>query len=286
MRVINTLPLLLDCLTRWEALPSEYEFEMQYAKGMAANTGGFFEGYYPELLDLEWKTYRDRVLKMDPVAEEERVHKHLASIENLFGFELEGEILLMGSFGGIDGFARFDRGKHRVFLGIDENFDNGRYIDILTTHELTHVARESRPEVWAGWGLDPEMERSIFLESMPLVEHIMNEGFSCVVSELLNPEEEPWLYVYQTRESLDYILKNGPALDRVLHEKIADPNADYSSLYNGAIYHPRQPSYAHYVWAWRWVRDLLKNQAGGDPRQLVARCSKDFIADALRFKLT
>src|SRR6201999_3644761 len=115
----------------------------------------------------------------------------------LMGFKLEGEAILMGAFTAMDGYARFDRGTHRVFLGVDESHGRGRYLDVLIAHELTHVGRESRPEVGAGFGLNPRRTQAEVTESQPVVEHLMGEGFSCAVSELVVPGEPAWVYAYQ-----------------------------------------------------------------------------------------
>ena len=179
----------------------------------------------------------------------------------------------------MDGFARFSRGTHQVFLGLDEGYHLGRYLDILTTHELTHVARETRPEVWQGFGLDPKMSRSDFLEYQPVIEHVFGEGFSCVVSEILIPNEAPWTYAYQSESSLQQIKMQATELDQIIKKEILSPNGDYGSLYGIS------PLFSQYVWGAEWVKSLLRDHANGDPRMLVSRCSKDFLDSALSFKL-
>lgn len=285
MKIHNCLPLLLDCLHRWESLPSAEVFEKEYAAPMSRYAGDFFEGFHGELEGLNWGLYREEALRLDPRREEDRVKTHLQDIEKLFGFELRGEIILMGAFTSMDGYARFDKGGHRVFLGVDESHGRGRYLDVLITHELTHVARESRPEVWEGFGLNPKMTQSEFTENMPVIEHLLSEGFSCVVSEILVPRQDPWGYAYQNQDSLASILQHGPAIDRCIHREILDPAGDYGNLYDPDSYVPAQPVFSHYVWAWQWSKQVLRDFAQGDPRKLVARCAKDFVEHALEFKL-
>lgn len=287
MKIHNQLPVLLDCLSRWEKRPSAKRFKAEYADVLRPVAGDFFDRFQSLIDSLNWEMYRNEALSIDPAREEKRLIDHIASVEELFGFELEGEILLLGAFTFMDGYARFDRGGHRVFLAVDESHGRGRYIDVLTTHELTHVARESRPEVWTGFGLDPKMSQAEFRENQPVIEHLMNEGFSCVVSEILVPGEPEHAYCYQTDESLRFIYKHGPALDRTIHQEIAKPahKADYSSLYATDSYTPEMPRYAHYAWAWQWSKHVLYSHCGGDPKELVSRCSKEFIPDALAFSI-
>jgi hypothetical protein len=254
---------------------------------MAALAGDFFAGFHEVLEGLNWAEYRAEALRLDPARVQSRVERHLASVESLLGVRLEGRVLILGAFTAMDGFARYEPTGHTVFLGVDESHGRGQYLDVLITHELTHVARETRPETWVGWGLPPRMSRHEFLENMPVVEHLMNEGFSCVVSELLIPGEGPWAYAYQTEDSLQAVLQHGPALDRGIRAELRLPPArsDYGNLYSPTQYTPPQPSLAHYVWAWQWVKHLLHDECAGDPRRLLRRCAKDFLDDALRFEL-
>ena len=285
MKIHNSLPLLVACLKDWETLPTEKEFVERYAKPMEKYAGDFFEDHYSVLAGLDWKAYRDEAMVINPKHEELRVKKHLSDVEGLFEFKLEGDIILCGAFTAMDGYARFDRGGHQVFLGVDESHGRGKYLDVLITHELTHVARESRPEVWEGFGLNPKMTQDEFTESQPVIEHLMSEGFSCAVSEILVPGQDPWGYAYQDRSKLAFIVKNGFAVDKAIHKELRNPDGDYGHLYRSSTYTPRQPIFAHYVWAWQWVKHILRDQMGGDPKKLVARCSKEFMEDALKFEL-
>ena len=277
MKIHNRLPLLIECLKRWEKCPNEAVFEREYARPMEETAGDFFEDFHGVLANLNWSAYRNEALKLDPEAEEARLKRHLHAVENLFGFPLVGEVNLLGAFTAMDGYARFDRGSHQVFLGVDESHGRGRYLDVLIVHELTHVARESRPEVWEGWGLNPKMTQSEFTNSQPVIEHLMGEGFSCAVSEILVPGEKLWSYAYQTPESLEAVQQRAKDLNRMIHQELRHPDGDYGHLYR------IRPAFAHYVWAWQWVKHLLKTKES-DPKKLVSRCSKDFLEDALAFE--
>jgi hypothetical protein len=286
MKVINTLPILKSCLERWMDSPTEAQFMNEYAVPMRAHAGDFFMNWgVPFDTQSEWKRYRDEALHLNPEDEEKRVHRWLQEIQRLFGFDLHGEILLCGTFEAMDGFARFERGTHKVYLGVDESHRLGSYLDVLETHELTHVARESRPEVWSGWGLNPKMERSVYLESMPDIEHLFSEGLSCAISEILVPGQDPWKYCYQNEETFRYVLEHSKAVDREIRKELSSPQGDWSRWYNGSRYRPEMPDYAHYVWAWIWVRTLLRESAGNDPKKIVAQCSKDFLEHALNYEL-
>lgn len=293
MKIVNFLPQLLAALGKWKDTPTEDEFRRDYfdaveptLRPMLEDFGTRFGGSLYEIVQgLHWEEYRAETLILKPEREERRARRHIDAVEKLLGVKLEGEIVLFGAFTAMDGYARFNRGEHRVYLGVDESHGRGAYLDILVTHELTHVARESIECVWTGFGLDPKMTHDEFAASMPVVEHLLSEGYSCVVSELLNPGEDPWNYVYQSQDSLTRILEHGPAIDRVMHAEIKKKHGSYGSLYDTTRYKPELPRYCHYAWAWQWAKHLLHARAGGDAKKLLGMCAKDFVEDALAFKL-
>lgn len=288
MQIHNQLPLLLECLRGWESPPKLAAFEREYFAPLAPWLTTVFDdaqSLYAQLLELNWPQYRAETLTLDPAFEEARVRRRLAQVEELFGLTLGGQVLLFGALTCMDGYARFHKGDHCVYLGVDESHGRGAYLDVLIAHELTHVVRETRPTVWSGWGLSLEMTHDDFTENLPVVEHLMNEGFSCVISELLVPGEDAWHYAYQSEDSLARVIEHGPAVDAVVHAELREADGDYSRLYSTRRYGRQMPAFTHYVWAWQWVKHLLRTHAGGDPQLLVGRCSKDFVADALAFRL-
>lgn len=293
MRIHNLLGPFCESLRRWERAPHLDEFVQGYYRFVQPWVeGGFFTDsaaeFYSATRDLDWEAYRRDTMNLDPAREEARLRKCLADVEALFGFVLEGDIVLFSALTMMDGYARFDGGSHRVFLGVDESYAQGRYLDVLMTHELTHVARESRPAVWEGWGLDPRMSASEFGENQPVIEHVFGEGFSCLVSELLVPGERAWTYAYQTEASLKRALEHGPAIDRRIKQEISTPHArsDYTRLYRSSEYGKAgAPSFAQYVWGWQWTKKLLRERFGGNARAMVSTCSKELVDAALSFEL-
>jgi len=233
----------------------------------------------------DWRDYRTSILRMDPLREEERLRGHLLSVENLFDLKLKGEVTLFGAFKYLDGYARFDSGTHRVFLGIDESFEDGAYIDILTAHELSHVARESRPTVWEGFGLNPIMTQDEFTELQPVIEHVFGEGLSCAASEVIVPGQDPWLYAYQTQATYARVLEQSAQVGEVIKRALAKDTSDYGLLYQTRQYGLRMPAFTHYVWAWHWVRQAVNDLAHGNYPEIVPQCSKEFRSHALAFEL-
>lgn len=252
------------------------------ADWQARRGSGFFEA----IRELDWQLFRSETLSMDPEREEARVRRHIQSVEAQTGVELRGEALLFGSFGMMDGYARFDQGSHLVYLGVDESFKHPSYLDVLITHELTHVARETQGSVWAGHGLPLVCSHDQFTENQPVIEHLFGEGFSCTVSEILNPGLSPWLYAYQTEAGWDQIRNSAQAIDKRIREELKlGLEGDYGRLYNTGLYSDPVPLYSHYVWAWQWVKSIVARVGRGHPKELVSRCSAEWLPDAMTFSL-
>jgi hypothetical protein len=292
MKIYDYLPLLSECIRRWEKMPTFEEFFEQYYSELIPEVAVTFsaQGLYIALTELNWPEYRKLVLRLDPEKELKRLETQLHAVQNYFpGIPMEGEIILFGSFETMDGYARFEKGKHRVFLGVDESFEKDSYLDVLMAHELTHVVRESRPEVWEGFGLKIGMNHDQFTENLPVIEHLFSEGFSCAVSEILVPTKDTWHYSYQEEKDVAFLLKHAKGLNTRIHQEIkkdqVNKGGDYSSLYWTSRYVPQMPDFSHYYWAWKWVNQVIQDFGGGDPRKVVSRTSKDFIEHALNFNL-
>jgi hypothetical protein len=289
MKIYNFLPGLIQCMARWERPPGVSDFVENYFQPMNGLIDDVFDDgrtMHGALAELDWKAYRTQILTMDPEREEARLRTHLENVEKLFGFQLEGEVVLFGAFETMDGYARFDGGVHRVYLGVDESHSKSKYLDILEVHELTHVARESRPQIWSGWGLDPKMSHDVFVEVQPVIEHVFGEGFSCAVSELLVPSEETWHYVYQEKEDFERIFENAKSVDQAIHREIAaGKDGDWGNLYHSRSYRPPLPVFTHYLWGWQWARQMIRSRPGG-AKDLIQVCSKDLLEEALAFQLS
>lgn len=290
MKITNLLKLQLECLNRWKNIPTLQQFKTELYNEVRSSFEEVFgneEEIYEYFINppLPWTEYRTQALKLNPTLEEMRIQNHVKKVENFFQLKLHGEIILFAMFSFIDGYARFDKGTHRVYIGLSTHHPSELYYDILETHELTHVARESRPETWGGWGLNPKATNDEFVETQPVLEHLFGEGFSCAISELLIPGRSEWEYTYQTKESLNLIRQHAKELNRVIHleikkEEINPKEADYSKLYHSEMYTPALPLFTQYVWATAWVKNLLKNYS---PQELLTTCSKDLRSNALDF---
>ncbi len=293
MKIINLLPIQLECLKRWETIPTLEIFRNElfekirpYFEEAIGNAEEIYE-YFKDP-NLNWETYRSQALLINEEIELKRIKDNLNKVEDFFHLKLEGEIVIFAMFHYIDGYARFHKGTHRVFIGLCTEHQNNHYYDILETHELTHVARESRVETWHGWGIPHNLSNEEFVENQPVLEHLFGEGFSCLVSQILNPSFAEWEYVYQTQESFEMILNHAEEVNRVMYEQIKleeskPEEADYFKLYHSEHYNPPLPLFTQYVWAKAWVETLIKERPA---QELLTKCSLDFRIKALNFKLT
>ncbi len=292
MKIHNYLPVLQECLKKWSKMPTREEFYRDYYEPLKPWMDTLFADFaqrmgtdfYGVVEKVDWAQYLKTTQGLDPAFEEKRVVRLLGQLESLFGFPFQGDIVIFGAFGCMDGYARFHEGKHCVYLGVDESHGPGKYLDILISHELTHVARESRPIVWEGFGLSATMNHDDFVANQPVIEHLMGEGFSCTVSELVVPGQEAHHYCYQSVESLQTVYAHAAKIDQRIKEELLKENGIYRSLYDTTSYGADLPWFSHYVWAWQWSKKLLADHHG-DVRTLVATCSKEFIPNALNYRL-
>lgn len=290
MQVLNLLPTLRSCLERWVVTPTEAQFQDEYLgphQDVLAPLLYDFEGYrgftlYSQLADLKWEEYRSKTLKdVHSEAEESGVRHQIKRVEAATGISLGGEVVLFGAFEMMDGYARFHNGQHRVFLGLDEPFISQYAKDILVTHELTHVARESRPEVWGAHGLSHVLDHDHMVEVLPVVEHLFNEGYSCLVSEVLNPDQPAAKYTYQTAASFAIAMQNADSIDAAVRRALT--GGHYRELYDTEQYAVGTPRFAHYIWAWQWVKSL--HEKGLSVQALAREGSQAWVTDALQFSL-
>lgn len=293
LKIYNQLEFFLNCLNKWKNPPSEDQFVQEYLspqEGLMAPLLDDFKHirgkpFYEFVQGIDWKKYRNHALKLDPQKEEKRVRSHAQAVEKSLGVNLKGEVVLFGAFTLMDGYARFDKGSHRVFLGVDESFDDDVYLNILMTHELTHVARESQPSVWEGFGLNIQMSHDEFQSRQPVVEHLFSEGFSCVLSQILNRTQSIWRYTFQTQKHLKHVFQHGDYVDKIVHEELQKTEGDYGLLYDESRYTPANVHLVHYIWAWEWVKELLRTVGKNDPKNLLKVSSAAWKKHALSFKL-
>ncbi len=291
MKLINLLPTLTDCLTQWTDRPDKKSFDQNYLDPhlnyLQPLLDDFliFRGvtFFDFLEEVEWKTFRKRVLtSLDPAEAEANVAKKMNDVEKLLGVKLRGEVVLFGAFTMMDGYARFNEGSHRVFLGLDEEFPSNTCRDILITHELTHVAPENRSKTWTDLGLSPTLNHDDMVKQLPTIEHLFGEGLSCLVSEILNPGHFAGSYVYQSKDSYKIAHKLSENINEVVHSVLE--HGHYRELYNLNHYAAGVPRFAHYLWAWQWVKSLYESN-GKDIHAILAMNSGELVKSALGFKL-
>jgi hypothetical protein len=291
MKITNLLPHLIHCLKSWPEAPSLAVFECDYVDPHREALRGMLEDFqeyrgfslHEFIQTIDWPAYRNHVLtQVDPQKLEQAVLHELTRVESLFQVKLNQEIVIFGAFTIMDGYARFHRGRHQLYLGMDDFFSSEESRRILITHELGHLVREGKPEVWLAWGLPFVMDHAEMVKKLPTLEHVFSEGLSCLISEILNPGQNPEHYVYQTAESYQTVQVNRASVNETVHATIE--NGHYRELYNVNNYQAGTPRFAHYVWAWRWLKHLHEKE-GHSIQALAQAPAKNFLESALRFQL-
>lgn len=180
----------------------------------------------------------------------EQAPEILRKIEAAFGGdELPGLLIYAPSYGEFDGFARYDRGGHAVLLGIDFPDADFDYLRALTAHELSHVHRDHRPDVWRHIGKPlSEVSRSEYLEAGSAQEHLVSEGLATLFSQALYPEIPPSVHHYYDAAEWQWCEEHGEDIHRSLLKSLQG-DGDVWSYYSPSRVAPGSPSRTQYYWA-------------------------------------
>lgn len=163
---------------------------------------------------------------------------------------LPGEIHLVPSQGHVDGFARYDRGHHTVYLGIDFPDADVNYLKALTAHELSHVIRDHRPETWAHLGKPlPHITRREYLDATSAEEHLVSEGLATLFSQHVFPEIDARTHHFYDPIEWAWVTANAESIDLALTRTLTDPDPDVWSFYGEGRAGPGSPGREQYFWA-------------------------------------
>jgi hypothetical protein len=206
-----------------------------------------------------------------------RAGRTVEKVEAFFGRKLDADLVLLAGFGRIDGYARFERGKHTVFIGVDYPEPADHYLDLIIAHEVGHVVREGDPGTWRALGLDIDMSHDEFTERCPFEEHMTGEGLSTALSEAIWPGHPDPEYLYFTREQFDWCEAFKRDIADVLRRFRGTTEAHYGLYARDAIT-PGSPERTQYYHGWMTVRRLVR--AGADLRELFATPAKEILARA------
>lgn len=164
--------------------------------------------------------------------------------------QLPGEIHLIPSLGHTDGFARYDRGMHTVYLGIDHPDADLEYLKALTAHELSHVIRDHRPTTWAHLGKPlSHITRREYLDATTAEEHLVSEGLATLFSQHVFPEIDSRIHHFYDPTEWAWVTENAPHIDLVLLQELQTHDPDPWSFYGEGRAAHGSPGREHYFWA-------------------------------------
>lgn len=285
----NFFGLHREFLDKWETLPSKEMFYQEYLYKMRPYIDGLLYDFedirgfslYDQALTLDWNAYRTRVLStINPEQMQTYMEGVVRDLSKKYAFKGKHDVIMFGAFEMMDGYARYHHGEHSLYLGLDEAFVDTKARDILVTHEFGHLMREPLPAVWKAWGLSHSQDHDEMVKTFPTVEHLYSEGLSCLISEIENPGQHPARYTYQTEDSYDFIRKHSKGISHAIHAIVL--NGHYRTLYRNEGFPDDSPRYAHYVWAWQWLRDLHFKK-GYSIEKLIEMPSTEVAEEATRF---
>lgn len=235
----------------------------------------------PLLADMEgWTSpLRETLREFDPARARRAIERALdrgypgrargtaEKVEAFFGRSLDADMVLLAGFGRIDGYARFDRGRHVVYIGVDYPEPEDHYLDLIISHEVGHVVREGDPAIWRALGLDIDMSHDRFTEVCPFEEHMIGEGLSTALSEAIYPGHPLHEYLYFEPEQFDWCRAYQGDIARYLRRFRGTAERHYELYARDAIT-PGSPERTQYFHGWMAVRKLMKE--GRSLRELFA----------------
>lgn len=185
-----------------------------------------------------------------------RAAKTAAEVERFFGRTLDADLVLIAGFGRLDGYARFERGRHTVYIGADYPEDEDHYLDLIIAHEVGHVVREGDPRTWRALGLEIDMTHEEFQERCPFEEHMIGEGLSTALSEAIFPGHAPREYLYFTDEQYAWCAAHEAEIEAGLRAFRGTSEAHYGLYARDAIA-PGSPERTQYYWGHAVARKLV-----------------------------
>ncbi len=191
------------------------------------------------------------------------VHELVKKIEEFFGATLLGELILIPSMGELDGFARFDRGSHKVLLGVDFPNASLAYLKALTAHELSHVFRDHSPQVWQFTGRPlTQITRDEYLAATTGREHLISEGLATLTSQAIFPEIALQDHHYYEPEEMKWCLDHYSKIDQALTNCLSSLEPDPWKFYSPGLIMKGSPSRTHYYWAAQKIHTWIKYTPG------------------------
>ncbi len=292
MRIHNLLPAFEDFVRAAESAqdrPAERReaFERCYVEPNRTLLGPLLEDVasWSEPLEkrlgrFDAKAARETLERLARDGHPQRAHRTVEAVERFLGAPLEGDLVLFGALGRMDGYARFDRGSHVVYIGLDYpaegsgGVDAATYFDILIAHELGHVVREGRPGTWSALGERIDMSHDDFVERVPFDEHMLGEGLSTALSEVLYPGHGSEAYLFFEPAQARWCEAHDAEIAAVAR-RLYGTRQEHWFLYGRDAVAPGSPERTQYYWGWQVVKRLMR--AGRDLRDLFATPAPEIL---------
>ncbi len=205
----------------------------------------------------------------------ERARRAIEAVERFFGRALAGDMALIAGFGRLDGYARFDRGRHVVYIGVDYPEEADHYLDLIVAHELGHVVREGDPRTWEALGFSIDMSHEEFTERCPFEEHMIGEGLSTALSEAIFPGHGAHEYLFFNPAQHSWCAAHEEAIRAGLR-RFRGTREEHYALYARDAIAPGSPERTQYYCGFRLVREAMAR--GASLRDLFAMPASEIIA--------
>lgn len=189
-----------------------------------------------------------------------------SDVSKTLGRALIGQVNFSPSFMTFDGFARYDRAHHTVWIGVDHPDADEKYLMALLAHELSHVFRDHQPEVWRevlekiGREKLEDFTRKDYLESVSAEEHLVSEGLATLFSQLIYPDIDLQTHHFYLPEELNWCFQNSNQIDLAIRDCIKGDQNVWKFYEEGAA-GEGSPSRVQYFWAAQKLRAQIEVRA-------------------------
>lgn len=197
------------------------------------------------LLDGAWNTYSEHLIMLENWEPNlEKVKEYLTKVKKLLGYDQPINLVVIYFVGGFENnpfVAPYDENRLALCLPIENGESD---IDILLSHELTHIVHSQTANLTADW------ERTIGST-------ILQEGLAQQVSRFLVPGKPTELYIEHTKGWLKSCYENKSDIITGILPYLEDSSSEVVTMFTFGHGTTNREREAYFV-GWEIVQYLLE----------------------------
>ncbi|PIR73164.1 MAG: hypothetical protein COU40_03875 [Candidatus Moranbacteria bacterium CG10_big_fil_rev_8_21_14_0_10_35_21] len=265
IKIHNLIP---DFIRFIEALEKGEDFDYAFKKYYFSPNQKVLKPFYGDVKKIEkgfsdfekefnLKKAKQRLEKIKERGCPEQAEKIIKKAEKFYQKKLTGEMVLFFSFSFVDGYTRFNKGKNTIYIGMDLPETEEDYYNILISHELNHLTRDSQEKILKSFGASKKLSHKAYLKKMTFAEHLVNEGLASYFSSRMFPNRKPWQYVYYSKRQYDWCQKNQLKIEKKIKQSLR-ANSDWGGFYQENFIEKGSPEMTQYFFGINLIKKAVK----------------------------